>query len=124
MDYQNISPVNLGEVKRMIGTDLDLYKSLVDIFTEEAGGQLSAIEESILNTDSVSLDNSAHSFKSSLATLGAYTASNFAEQLEAMGKAGSMNGSLEVFAKLKLEYEKVASYFESSQWEKDWDLIN
>ena len=122
MDFQNKSPVDLGKVQQMIGTDQELFRSLVDIFTEEAGAQLSAIEKSITNTDSTCLDNSSHSFKSSLATLGAITVSNLAEQLELIGKAGSVNGSLKIFTQLKLEYEKVASYLESGRWIKDWDL--
>ena len=120
----NESPVNLAEVKKMIGNNLDLFKSLVDIFTEESDGQIGSVGNAINNKDSVSLDNSAHSFKSSLATLGALEASSFAEQLEMIGKAGGTDGSLEILVELQLEYEKVASYFESSQWEKDWDFIN
>ena len=116
----NESPVNLSEVKKMIGNNLDLFKSLIDIFTEESVGQIGSVENAVNNKDSVSLDNSAHSFKSSLATLGAFEASSFAEQLEMIGKAGETNGSVEILVKLKLEYEKVVSYFENGQWIKDW----
>ncbi|MEA1911439.1 MAG: Hpt domain-containing protein [Spirochaetota bacterium] len=120
MDNFTISPVDLGKVQKMIGTSLDLYKSLVDIFTEESIGQIEAIEESVLNLDPVSLDNSAHSFKSSLATIGAYTASNLVGQLEIMGKAGSVDGSEEILKMLKLEQKQVIEYFESKQWIIDW----
>ncbi len=120
----NESPVNLTEVKKMIGNSLDLYKSLVDIFTEESVRQIGSVENAINNKDSVSLDNSAHSFKSSLATLGAFKASSFAGQLEVIGKAGSIDGALDIFVQLKLEYEKVISYFEGGQWLKDWDTVS
>ncbi len=120
----NESPVNLAEVKKMIGNSLDLFKSLVDIFTEEADTQLYEIEKSIVNKDPVSLDNAAHSFKSSLATLGALKASSFAEQLEMIGKAGGTDGSSEIFVELKLEHEKVGSYFRSRHWVNDWELTS
>ncbi len=119
----NESPVNLTEVKKMIGDNLDLFSSLVDIFTEESVGQMDSVENAIINKDSVSLDNSAHSFKSSLATLGAFEASSLAAQLEIIGKAGGIDDSVDIVVKLKLEYEKVISYFKSGQWQKDWDTV-
>lgn len=123
MDYQKEGPVDLGEVQRMIGTSLELFQSLVDIFLEESGGQLRGIENSVYNHDPASLNNSAHSFKSSLATLGASEASNLAGQLESLGKNNRIDGTFELFTKLKLEYEKVASYFKSSQWIEDWNSL-
>ena len=120
----NESPVNLTEVKKMIGNSLDLYKSLVDIFTEESVGQMDSVENAVNNKDSVSLDNSAHSFKSSLATLGAFEASSLAGQLEMIGKSGGIDDSADIFVNLKFEYEKVISYFGSGEWVDDWDLIN
>lgn len=116
-------PVELIEVQKMIGTSLELFKSLVDIFTEEAERQITSIEKSILNNDPLSLDNSAHNFKSSLATLGALKASSLAGQLEMIGKNGKIDGSAELFRALKIEYQKVVSYFESRQWVEDWDSI-
>ena len=124
MDYQSNSPVDLGRVQTMIGTDLDLFKSLVDIFTEEADKQLRLIEDAVRDQDPESLNKSAHSFKSSLATLGAYEASKFAGQLEVMGKSGSVEGVLEIFTKLNLEYKKVGSFFKSDQWIIEWNLIS
>ncbi len=86
----NENPIDLVEVKKMIGNSLDLFKSLVAIFTEESPGQMDSVENAIVTKNPVSLDNSAHSFKSSLATLGALKASSFAEQLEMNGKSGKM----------------------------------
>ena len=118
------NPVDLKEVQRMIGDSLDLFSSLVEVFTEESVFQFAAIIKSVDNLDAVALDLAAHSFKSSLATLGAFKASKIAEKLEAMGKTGNIDGSVELSKKLTSEYEKVFSYFESRQWRKDWDLIN
>ena len=84
---------------------------------------MDSVENAIINKDSVSLDNSAHSFKSSLATLGAFEASSLAAQLEIIGKAGGIDDSVDIVVQLKLEYEKVISYFKSGQWQKDWDTV-
>ena len=118
------SIVNLAEVQKMIGNSLSLFKSLIGAFNIEGDAQLRAIEKSIFDKDSKSLDNSAHSFKSSLATLGAFTASGIAGELEALGKSGNMNGAPEIFTKLKLEYGLVSLYFDSNKWIKDWDSVN
>ncbi len=101
-----------------------MFKSLIDVFNIEGETQLKAIEKSIFDKDSKSLDNSAHSFKSSLATLGAFTASGIAGELEALGKSGNMNGAQEIFLKLKREYGLVSLYFDSNKWIEDWDSVN
>ena len=118
------NPVDLREVQRMIGNSLDLFSTLVEIFTEESPLQLAVITKSVDNLDAVDLGLAAHSFKSSLATLGAFEASKIAGKLEAMAKTGNIDGSAELSKKLKSEYEKVFFYFESRQWQKDWDLID
>ena len=120
----NNKSIDLVSVQKMIGTSLDLYKSLVDVFTEESISQMSSIENAITNKDSASLNNSAHSFKSSLAILGALDASSMSEQLEMIGKSGGTDGSVEIFEQLKLEFEKVTLYFASGQWIEDWELTS
>ena len=123
MDFSKYKrPVDLVKVQEMIGPGLDLFSSLVEIFTEEANIQIADIEKSILNKDSAALDHSAHIFKSSLATLGALDASRLAGRLEIIGKVGSVDGSGEIFEELKAEQARVTAYFESKEWIKDWEL--
>ena len=118
----NSKLIDLMYVQKMTGCSLDLFGSLVEIFTAESRIQMAKIEESIISADPSGLDNSAHSFKSSLSTLGALNASVFANQLEQLGKTGSVEGAAEIFEKLKMEQEKVTDYFESRQWVEDWDI--
>ena len=41
---------------------------------------------------------------------------------EMIGKACSVDGSAEIFEKLKVEQARVTDYFESRQWVKDWKM--
>ena len=116
-------PIDLKFVIDFSGISKELYEALLEIFTEEADDQIEEIGRSIVDQNPVEMDHAAHKFKSSLSSLGATVASGIAEQLEFLGKGGKIEGSTELFEKLKEEYARISNYFESGQWAIDWEKI-
>ena len=113
--------VDLEAVKKLTAGSLDLVRSIISLYTDEVIIQLKDIENSIVGNDPVGLDNAAHKFKSSIASLGGIIASDIAKQLEMLGKSGSTEGAPELFKELKKEEGKVSAYFKSSKWLIDWE---
>jgi len=112
--------VNLETVKKLTSGNMDLVRSIISIYADEVTIQLKDIENAIVENNPVGLDNAAHKFKSSLASLGGLTASDIARQLEMLGKSGSVEGAAELFKELKKEEGRVSAYFKSSEWLTDW----
>ena len=67
----------------------DILASLVDLFLEQADGQLTAIQAAIREADATVLGSIAHTMKGASRSVGAVLIGDLAEKLEQRGKAGS-----------------------------------
>ncbi len=75
------------------GSKPEFADRVLDLFVQNAGQLLADIERASSNKDNATLQRSAHTLKSSSATVGALALSEQAKQLEALLRAGSQPSS-------------------------------
>jgi HPt (histidine-containing phosphotransfer) domain-containing protein len=66
---------------------------LVDTFADDAGMQIAALRQALLAPDVDAFRRAAHSLKSTSESLGARTVATRARELEAMARAGRLEGA-------------------------------
>ena len=91
----------LAELKEIMEDDFDI---LIDTFVMDSEAKLSALEDVVASRDSEELRKVAHSLKGSSSNICAVRFSEWARQLESMGKDETLDGAEEIFAKLKQEF--------------------
>ncbi|MGB3693296.1 MAG: response regulator, partial [Spirulinaceae cyanobacterium] len=97
----------LEEIKDMAGEDAaEFLVEMIDCYLGESPELMAAIEQAISDDNANALRNSAHSFKSNSATLGATKLTQLCKELELMGKAGTTAGGADKLSQLQIEYEK------------------
>ena len=88
-----------------VGDDRKQYLSiLLEMYTQDAPQLLSKMREAITQSNSSDLNMAAHTLKSSSASLGAITLSEFCRQLEMMGHEHNLTDAAATFAKAESEY--------------------
>ena len=89
----------------------DFIGELVATYLEETPQLLVQLREAWNRRDVESFRRSAHSIKSSSASLGALIFSEKARGLEMLGKQGSLEGAETALAQLEADYTQVAQIF-------------
>jgi len=89
------------------GGDRELLTELLGIFAEDGAGQLRALREAMAESDPAALMRAAHTLKGSLRVLRAVKAAALAEQLEALGRAGTLEGVPAAVAVFEPEMRRV-----------------
>jgi CheY-like chemotaxis protein len=98
----------LQAFRKTMGSNASVFLAqLIDIYLEETPLHLQVIETAVTQTDATTMQQAAHTLKSSSGYLGAITLSKLCEQLESLGNSGTTVGAQEIIAKLKSEYERV-----------------
>lgn len=95
---------SLAELKDIMEDEFDI---LIDTFVADSEAKIASIEGIIAAADAEELRKVAHSIKGSSSNVCAAQFSEFARQLEHMGKEGTTDGAAEVFASLKQEFTAV-----------------
>ena len=85
---------------------------LIDTFFEDARDLIAAMRQALAETDLDGFRRAAHSLKSNSATVGAAGLAELARELEALARAGSLDGAGERLTRLAGEYEVVARALE------------
>ncbi|MEQ8956404.1 MAG: Hpt domain-containing protein, partial [Coleofasciculus sp. C2-GNP5-27] len=85
----------------------DCLAQLIDIFLTETPTLIQAMETAIVQGDAAGLEQSAHTLKSSSASLGAITFSEYCKNLEKLGQGDQLTTASEIMSPLKCEYERV-----------------
>jgi signal transduction histidine kinase/DNA-binding response OmpR family regulator len=80
---------------------------LIEVFLEETPNLVQAIETAAARGDATAMQRSAHALKSSSASLGAMTLSQYCQNLEAMGRSNMLATASEVASQLEAEYKRV-----------------
>lgn len=94
----------LGELKDIMEDEFDV---LIDTFVADSEAKITTLAEVIAAADADELRKVAHSLKGSSSNVCAAQFSEFARQLEHMGKEGTTEGAADVFEQLKAEFSKV-----------------
>ncbi|MFQ5857786.1 MAG: Hpt domain-containing protein, partial [Anaerolineae bacterium] len=108
---QHRSPIDrevLAQFTEMMGEDAPaLVAELIDVFLEDTPRLVAALREGVVAGDVGAVERAAHTMKSSSASLGAMTLSTLCKELEAIGRAGALDGAAERVAQIETEYERV-----------------
>ncbi|RME42827.1 MAG: response regulator, partial [Chloroflexi bacterium] len=103
----NQSPINgevLAQFTEMLGEDAP---ELIETYMEDATRLLEEMRAAAEQGDVEKLERAAHALKGSSATLGAELLSALCQELESMGRAGTLDGAAEQVADAQAEYERV-----------------
>jgi CheY-like chemotaxis protein len=80
---------------------------LIQVFLTETPALIQGMETAIVQGDATGLEASAHTLKSSSASLGAIPFSEYCENLERMAQEEQLTTASEVVSRLKREFERV-----------------
>jgi HPt (histidine-containing phosphotransfer) domain-containing protein len=100
-----IDALTFAELKTTVGADF--IGELIDAYLDDTPRLLNELEESLAGQDATKFTRTAHSIKSSSASLGALSFSAQAKELEMIGKQGSFAGVQPKVQQLKMNYVQV-----------------
>ena len=96
-----------NEALARAGGDEDLLLEIVSMFLEDCPILCEDINKAITAKDSVSLSSAAHTLKGVLANFGSSNSHQSAQLLEAIGRAGEIDGASIVFSELLCNIERL-----------------
>jgi CheY-like chemotaxis protein/HPt (histidine-containing phosphotransfer) domain-containing protein len=85
---------------------------LIGLFLGDASKLLASLREAVARGEAEELQRAAHTLKSSSASLGAMVLSTLCRELEAMGRAGTLEGAAEKVSQVEAEYQRVKAVLE------------
>jgi HPt (histidine-containing phosphotransfer) domain-containing protein len=86
-----------------IGCDHETYAELLDVFLEDAPPRVHAIRAAIATGDVSTLAREAHTYKGAASVLEASDVAHDAQRLEALARAGRLDGAAEIAEQLASE---------------------
>lgn len=101
-----VDPKALQLLQSMIGDDAGALAELIDCYLTEVPKLLQVMSEAISQDDVMTLTRAAHTLKSSSALTGIVTLTELCEELEAIGRTGTLSGSANKVLQLKTEFER------------------
>ena len=87
----------------------DMLRQLADIYVEDASKSLRTLHESLNTADSKLLFQTAHTLKSSSASLGALRLSSIFEKLERIGRSDTLYGAGDLLVAAEVEFTAVCT---------------
>jgi len=97
----------ISELKATVGGDF--IGELVDTYLEETPRLIADLEPLLAKQEAEAFGRTAHSIKSSSASLGALSFAALAKELEMMGKSGDLAGAQPKVKRLAMDYAQVQS---------------
>ncbi|MCP6760459.1 MAG: response regulator [Fischerella sp. CENA71] len=94
-------------LKDMVGDDQEILAEFIDNYLEDAPQRLLAIHEAIDKQDAAELRSFAHALKSLSVTIGAMPLAQLCQELEAIGRAGSIVSASTLVCEVETEYQRV-----------------
>jgi signal transduction histidine kinase/CheY-like chemotaxis protein len=99
----------LRQLKTMLGKRADvMLRGLVESYLEDASGLIASALSALQAEDSDGLRRAAHTLKSTSASFGAWRVVAACQELETLGKSGSVQGAAEIIASIQV-YQRQAS---------------
>jgi HPt (histidine-containing phosphotransfer) domain-containing protein len=87
----------------------DIVREVLTLFLDDAPRRLAAIRDALERRDAAALLREAHTLKGAAAHIGAVTFERHCRQLEAMGRAASLDGASEVVQQIEMEFGRVSA---------------
>jgi CheY-like chemotaxis protein len=106
VDHRVLDPTALETLLEIVGGEPALLRELIDSFLEEAPPLVDTLRQALEQGDAAKLRRAAHTIKSSSNDFGATTLAEFCQELETMGKAGTLDGAAELVTQVEKEYEQ------------------
>ena len=100
---------NLAEALTRVDEDEDLFHALAELFVEQAPLDMAATQTALDAGDAVALARAAHRMKGAILQFSAPTLFEAISQLEALGKAGSLDDAKPVCARVVQELQKLTA---------------
>ncbi|MDJ0570831.1 MAG: response regulator [Pleurocapsa sp. MO_192.B19] len=98
----------LESLCEMAGEEANLLVTeMITSYLEDTEKRLQAIAEAINKADAATIEQAAHSIKSSSANLGAVNLAQLCEQLEKLGRAKTIDHTEVLYTNAKLEFQQV-----------------
>ncbi len=102
-----LAPSALAALRKLVGEDDAALHELVQSFLDETPPLLAELHRAVETGDMGLLRRAAHTLKSSSLDFGAVDLSELCRQLEALGKAGRVQGAMDLVAQVDMEYGRV-----------------
>jgi HPt (histidine-containing phosphotransfer) domain-containing protein len=106
-------------------TDAELLGQIFDSFVSDGEARIATIHRALENSDAGALYKAAHALKGASGNVGARRMADIAEQLQAMGEAGSVDGTAAVVEELEEEFRLALNskkHHENSHRRRRYDL--
>ena len=84
-----------------------IIPELVNSYLEDASLRIEAMSTAITQGNAISLYQAAHALKSASANVGANRLADLCQELEAISRGGSTDGTAEIFTHVNKEYKDV-----------------
>jgi PAS domain S-box-containing protein len=94
--------IDRKELLARVESDVGLLSTLVGVFKADRPNLLAAIQSALAGGDAGALGDAAHTLKGALAVFGVEPARSLAEQLEKMGRSGTLDGAAALVERLEL----------------------
>ena len=102
-------------LRQMLGQDQFLAE-VIDIYLEDAPKLLQVMKKAVAQGKAISLQQAAHTLKSSSAVFGATSLSHFCQELEVSGSSGTWAKAVALMSQVETEYEKVQTALRQERW--------
>jgi two-component system, sensor histidine kinase and response regulator len=101
--------IDLAAMLTQVENDWELLGELIELFLESSPRLLAEAEAGLARGDSQTIERAAHALKGAMQNMGAVPAAAAALDLEEIGRAGEISRAEESLAKLKSEYDQLAT---------------
>jgi HPt (histidine-containing phosphotransfer) domain-containing protein len=102
-----LDQTELKRLEKSMGGDTAYVAEIIDAFLVDTPRLLLDLRQAMEQKQGDSLRRAAHTLKGSSASLGAMTLASLCQELEALGKSGTMAGVAARIAQAETEYETV-----------------
>ncbi len=96
-----------AEALEQTGGSMEMFRDLVELFSEECPKLMGEIRESIARSDAAALRGAAHTLKGSAGIFAARAAEGAAAELESIVRAGDLSGAQQALAALEIEIARL-----------------
>jgi HPt (histidine-containing phosphotransfer) domain-containing protein len=103
----SLNPEGLARLRRTVGEDPSVLAELIDTFLADAPRLLADLRQALDRGDTAGVRLAAHSLKSNGAAFGAQAFADLCKEMEAVGKAGVLDGADQLLTQIEAEYERV-----------------